>query len=1009
MTRIELLAMTSRAAMIGSFLTMASPAFAQQLTSGVKPEPATTEDAGEIVVTGSLIQGTGTTTSLPVQVLTSDSLKDRGSPSPVEFVKQLTIASGTIGDANQFGAGKGQRAEGTGSINLRGLGPERTLVLFNGKRLPLISGQFVDALKMPMSAIGRVEILKDGAAATYGSDAIAGVVNFITRTDLDGFEATGGYRAIQNSNGDYRGGLAWGWTSDRTQILLTADYQHRSELRDDQRDFSVNPFGENPEGGWSGAVTPTVYRPVNAAYQFLTTAPITDVLCGSLGTVLTNPNGGVSASGFNTCRATGQGFNDLVNRQDSFQLYGQIKTDLTDDITMTLDGLYAYSRLSTISVSGFPVLSGPTVTVAPPGFPVSAATTPARGAGYFVPATNPGYMAYVAANPTAFPAGTAGVIIPLGAYRPFGIGGNPAFGGNGATTQKRRQEEIRVSLGFEGHLTDTVKWSTNATYGQYYLYRDGNDTLTGRLQLALRGLGGPNCNFQTGTPGVGGCTYLNPFSNAFPTNAVTGEVNPTYNAAVANSPELAAWLMPYFFLETTTRQLEYNAQLNGELPFISLPGGKPEWAVGFQYRRNWYKSVPSNLVNNITTPCVDSPINGNNACTPSLVSPFALGGTEAPVDVHQNSYAIFGEARLPITDRLSANLGLRFEDFGQYGGTTFNPQFRAKWQMLEFLALRGSVGSTFRAPPQVLLVSNPLVTTQSVLGAVRPVEVRGNPNLEPETAVTFNVGAIIGSGRFKATLDYYNIHMKKAITSEPLTPVVNALFPNNGTPAAGNCATLDPQFIADHFDFSGACSALNVTRVRTLRINGPDIKTSGLDFEMSYRFPGVLGGELELGLNATYIFEYKVGDLVIGNVQALTQTDLVGFLNSGNALAYPLPQFRALGYANLDTGPHNLRLSLNYIDSYTDNRAIFGANASSCTIAANPAGCGTITHGQKIEDRATLDATYRFKLSSAFEITAAVTNVFNSAPPFARTEVGYDTLTYDPLLRTFKIGFGVKF
>jgi len=99
--------------------------------------PSEATEVAQVVVTGSLIQGTPTNTAIPVSVISEQELQKKGSPSVVELVKELPIAVGAIGDANQFSAGKGQRAEGFGSINLRGLGPERTLVLLNGHRLPL--------------------------------------------------------------------------------------------------------------------------------------------------------------------------------------------------------------------------------------------------------------------------------------------------------------------------------------------------------------------------------------------------------------------------------------------------------------------------------------------------------------------------------------------------------------------------------------------------------------------------------------------------------------------------------------------------------------------------------------------------------------------------------------------------------------------------------------------------------------------------------------------------------
>ena len=140
----------------------------------------------EVVVTGSFIKGTPIDSESPVTVLDRDQLTRQGSPSIVEIVRRLSASSGVDGESNQF---QSNASEGVANINIRGLGPQRTLVLLNGRRqtpVPqrLPGGRFVDVNAFPRMAIERVEVLKEGAAATYGSDAISGVVNFLTRKNF---------------------------------------------------------------------------------------------------------------------------------------------------------------------------------------------------------------------------------------------------------------------------------------------------------------------------------------------------------------------------------------------------------------------------------------------------------------------------------------------------------------------------------------------------------------------------------------------------------------------------------------------------------------------------------------------------------------------------------------------------------------------------------------------------------------------------------------------------------
>ena len=132
----------------------------------------------EIVVTGSFIRGTPTDAALPVAVLSAETLQRQGSPSTLELIKALPVSNGVLGETNQFDA-RAQGSEGSGSVNLRGLGSQRTLVLMNGRRMPInplgqVASGIVDTNIIPAAAIGRLEVLKDGAAATYGSDAKIG-------------------------------------------------------------------------------------------------------------------------------------------------------------------------------------------------------------------------------------------------------------------------------------------------------------------------------------------------------------------------------------------------------------------------------------------------------------------------------------------------------------------------------------------------------------------------------------------------------------------------------------------------------------------------------------------------------------------------------------------------------------------------------------------------------------------------------------------------------------------
>src|SRR6185436_17761050 len=326
---------------------------------------------------------------------------------------------------------------------------------------------------IPNIAIGRIEILKDGAAATYGSDAVGGVINFITRRDLDGWEATANYTQINGSKGDCDVSVARGWKFDRGDALLTATYRRRSELRTTDRDWALQPFANNNFGGWSTASNPGVFTTGTAAQLASGTfsQSFVDNGCAEFGGVLVNP--ATPASG---CRFQFTQFDNLVNNEDHYQLYGQVNFERTDDIDFHGEVLWARHEVPVERVS--PAQSTtqfPSPIVASGGSP-GGGTSPYPAVGlnqqsrFYIPATNPGLLAFLAtpgnctganaastgltaANAAGICANAAanGVITSQTLWRPEGYGGNPLFD-DGADHQSREATAFRVSGGLKGKV-----------------------------------------------------------------------------------------------------------------------------------------------------------------------------------------------------------------------------------------------------------------------------------------------------------------------------------------------------------------------------------------------------------------------------------------------------------------------------------------------------------------------------------------------------------------------------
>ena len=971
--------------------------------ASAQSEPAEVE---EVVITGSLLAGTPEDAALPVDVIGAEELAKQGSPSTVELLKGLSVSNGVLGDTNQFDA-RAQGSEGSGSVNLRGLGPTRTLVLLNGRRMPinpfaLAGAGAVDTNIIPSAAIGRVEVLKDGAAATYGSDAIAGVVNFITKKGQEGGELGASYKMVDGSDGDWTANASWGWSGDASDAFVALGFQHRSELSVTERDFANRGYLENPEGGWTAAGSPSTYIPLAAS-----STGFRDSNCSALG----------GFAGFSgavpVCYAHYIEFDNLVEREERFQIYGEFNHEFNDTTKLHIEGLFASTDVPEWKTSpSYALLATPTATTSP---------VPGR---YYIPPTNPGLIRYGVDNPTLGNyslatglcstgaaqnpcVGSASAILAAGvlnvANRPHLLGGNPMFN-YGASQGSRNFEAYRLSAELTGQFTEDLNWQISATYGEERGSRTGYDTVVGRYQLALRGLGGANCNnIAANLPGST-CQFFNPFSSAIPGS-------PDYDPALANDPDLTRWFFQKLETEQKTGMFVAEALISGKM--FTLGGGDAAWAVGGQYRRSTFDVWYNDISNRAKNPCLDTPINGSTTCAaPS--GPFAFLGVGSNAYVEQSTWSGFGEVSLPFTDNFNVSLAARYESIEDVG-ETFNPKISAKWQIFEPLAVRASLGTTFRAPVPSQLTTDFVTSLQSINGTFRAVDIYGNPNLDPETATTYNIGIILEVGGLKASLDYFNFDFQDPITSEPVSGLVASVFPNGiGAGQQANC--LSP--FASRFSFSGGATCASfasasaastaITRVQTNTINGAGVQTSGIDLLADYTFDDVGGGSLTIGGSATYVLEYVTDSLEIGGVELVKSFDAVGLLNY-QTTAYPLPQWKGSLFVEYNNGPHNARVTVRHIDGYTDQRVSPFAAGTYFTNSGIRTAAPANTNGKNIDSFTTFDFTYRVFLPWDSTLTVSVDNIADEDPPFARLDLSYDPFTASGLGRTFKFGLSKKF
>lgn len=923
----------------------------------------------EIVVTGSLIRGIPEDAAMPVDTIQADELEKQGSPPPLEMLKSLSYMAGIVGESNNFASGRGQAAHGTASINLRGLGSNRTLVLLNGKRLAAS-----DANRLPQNAIARVEVLKDGGAVTYGSDAIAGVVNYITKENQDGFEFSADYRAIDDSDGDYNIGLTWGTSTDRSDFFTAFNYYHRSELKVSDRGWAVQPYAKNPQGGWSSGSMPGSIGYPGSVVEV-------DPGCKDFGGVITqggrdNPTDYWLDDSGKQCRTQYTPWYNLVDEQDTYQAFASYNLALTDNMDLKLEALYAKTEVDHASAA-------PSYTTAN-YVPMELGTGVDVGFG----AMNPFYR--IAGNPYV---GTASSLT-LNQWRPYFTAGNPAFGGKGAWTNYDR-EQARFSAELSGMFSNDIGYRTSLTYSKSEDTRQEWDIRIDKLQAALRGFGGPDCGWSSYqdwsglTPGQNGCLYMNPLSSAYPT-LPNGQPNPRYNMTdqqLAEQAAIARWLMEQHTSTAENELIEFNFVLDGELG-VELAGGNIGWAAGLQYRHETVANDYSDLSNQLVNPC---PIYGDTSCSEDLrgASPWTFLATYVPYDLDREVKAVFGELMIPVTDNFTAQLAARFEDYGNAGGDSFDPSIRLRWQATDWMAFRASAGTTFRVASQTALRDAVSTGFSSVKGNSTPIRVRGNPKLKPEESTNYNLGVMFTGDNYTLTIDYWRFELDNILTSEPLTGIVEAYHP---TGKAANCSL--PQAFLDRFDFGGdGTCGQPIVGMNLNTINAGKITTDGIDIAGSYDWDNVGPGSLTLGGSATWINQYKGDALVLDGVTVQEAYDGVGKLNSGTTLT-SLPEWRGNIYLNYAMYNQNIRWTVNYISSYKDNRDIFE---------------GIYTAGRTIDSHITHNLTYRYDLNENVTLSAVLDNVFDEEPPFARLEMNYDPVTHSPLTRTLKVGAKVRF
>ncbi|MBW8896834.1 MAG: TonB-dependent receptor [Massilia sp.] len=713
--------LTKSATMI-ALIGAAAPAFAQQAQSD-KPIP-------RVEITGSSIKRIASEGALPVQTITPDQIDKQGITN-AEQLMRLISANGTGADNmtsgnNVFGA-DADRVSGGGSFaSLRGLGPTGTLVLINGRRISGygLSGKAVDLNTIPLVAVARIEVLKDGASAIYGTDAVGGVINFILKTDFEGLQANATGNWTEHGGGATRrlqvvaghGNL----DTDRFNVMVAVGYDKNDELDSHQRAFANG------------------YQPARGLSPDTTGTPVANQLTGA-GTALGSnfqlpgdPNKYLQA-----------GLLSLQGRCDSVQGMMQYATSLWKDVTSPLRTTYS----CTYDYGGDYVMQLPTERtngVARATFQVNpdhrlfAEAVAAHTTSLAI--LTPTQISTSLANGNAYPVGgpyyqdLSPYIATFDKTKPIIYKWRAWPLGN--RTQDYTTDTVRLMTGAEGILAGKWDYKIDLSHSESHTTTDLVDgyAYTSALYQVLGG-------------GV-----VNPW--AAPSQG--------QSAAAMQALEAAKFYGRLQHGKTTLTQ--FNASVSGEL--WQLPAGPLQGAIGTDLRREGYGFAQD----------VDA--------TKILLAP----GNANQSTVNRNIKAIYTELVVPVMKNLELQLALRRDDYSLIGATTnpkiafsYRP---AGWLMLRGSANKGFLAPSFAQLYSGRLdqelpngVSDP-VGCASHAGDPRFCAIErlryfsgGNPDLRPETSKQGTLGFIVEpSASFSASVDYWAINIKDRILNR--TPQV---------------------------------------------------------------------------------------------------------------------------------------------------------------------------------------------------------------------------------------------
>lgn len=816
-------------------LTLASalalPAQVLAQTAPARPATPATEDRSNaqvmeaFTVTGSNIRRIDEEKILPVSIIDADELSLRAVSTPAEIFDTLSIGGPiTLDEGNSLGADA--RGDNT-AINLRGIGSGNTLVLLNGRRLPPhpisqaesgVPSLSTNINQLPSSAIQRLEVLRDGASAIYGTDAAAGVVNTLTRTRYDGLSLRLRGMVTQHGGANERNvEITHGenFNAGRSNILLTFDYFHRDPLLASQREFSRSPdvrVTRNVPAPWNGVpiVDSTGVTVIDNDFDNRLSGDSSnfgnyvrgafDASGTFTGTRPTGNRGIVTASGSNNMTTSTAGVFYLIPLADSSVGFRQ--TLPSHNLDDTTQGWYynpaAYrpilpktDRMNLMVSLNHELAGGTTLFSELMGYRAVSIT------GRQPTATDASvdHNIYVGKDNPYNPFGSR-FYSETGANNPDGtprLVGTPAdvliASSTGVIPSDFKARRITVTTeayrwvtGLRGKFAHDWDWESAVLYGRNKTRDEEQFAIReSRLRAALR----------ESDP----AKAFNPFGYSFKLVPQAGNTTNPYLIQVdrpfSNAEALTASLYDNFVREGTTELASWDAKVSGRAFDFGFLGGELGFATGAELRWESYNDYrPPYAGRNPDT----VPFNGNASDPTNLFfgpteDDFIALSPNVNLASSRTVASAFGEVLVPIVGKRNAFTGVRALDLSVAGriekfsdfGRTAKPKFGLGYRPNSWIVARTSVSGSFRAPNLVQTNTTPLQRTSSgisdpyrsdvtglnVDSNAAPTTFRqGSANLKPESSRSISAGIAVSLPfyrDFTVTVDYWRIKMRDVI------------------------------------------------------------------------------------------------------------------------------------------------------------------------------------------------------------------------------------------------------